>query len=287
MSSSPSDTTERDAANASDAPASAPPEAIILAAGQGKRMGSDLPKVLCPVADRPMVWWVIQACRQAGVERCILVIGHKGELVRDALDKLDALDRCAFVEQRELLGTGHATQMAQPLFDADRPRDVFVLAGDGPLLRSATLAQLLQVHRRDAAAATLATSVIDDPTGYGRILRDADGRFEAIVEQKDATADQQAIREVNPSYWCFRSDLLFASLKQVRNDNQQGEYYLTDVPAILRRQGRTVAVVEAVPPEDILSINTPRQLAQVDALLRHRLESNPQADPRHIAAGRR
>lgn len=262
------------------------PQAIILAAGQGKRMGGDLPKVLCPVADRPMVWWVIQACRQAGVRRCILVIGHKGQLVRDALAQLDALDGCAFVEQRELLGTGHATQRAEPLFSPDQPSDVFVLAGDGPLLRAATLLRLLEVHRIARAAATLATAVLDDPTGYGRILRDADGRFEAIVEHKDATERQRAIREVNPSYWCFRSDALFTSLRQVRNDNRQGEYYLTDVPSILRAQGRMVAVVDAVPPEDVLSINTPEQLAQVDALLRRRLQTNRLTDPRTSEAGR-
>jgi bifunctional UDP-N-acetylglucosamine pyrophosphorylase / glucosamine-1-phosphate N-acetyltransferase len=254
------------------------PEAIILAAGQGKRMGGDRPKVLLEVAGRPMVWWVVQACRAAGVRRCVLVIGHKGELVRQAMASLDGgrdcgeRVECVYVEQHERLGTGHAVRMAEPLYRDQPPRDLFVLAGDGPLIRARTLGQVLQAHRRQAAAATLATAVLDDPTGYGRIVRDAAGRFETIVEQKDATAAQRAIREVNPSYWCFRSDALFEALEQVGNDNRQGEYYLTDVPAILRGRGRHVAVVEAVPPEDVLSINTPEQLAQVDALLRRRLE---------------
>lgn len=254
-------------------PVTAAPQAIILAAGQGKRMGGDLPKVLLEVAGRPMVWWVVQACRQAGVDRCVLVIGHKGELVRQALSALDGGGGdCVYVEQRERLGTGHAVRMAQPLYENQPPCDLFVLAGDGPLIRDETLRQVLAAHRRERADATLATAVLDDPTGYGRIVRDAAGRFEAIVEHKDATPDQLAIREVNPSYWCFRGDALFTALGQVGNDNRQGEYYLTDVPAILRARGGRVAVVEAVPPDDVLSINTPEQLAQVDAILRRRLE---------------
>jgi UDP-N-acetylglucosamine diphosphorylase/glucosamine-1-phosphate N-acetyltransferase len=245
-----------------------PPQAIILAAGKGTRMGGDLPKVLYEVAGQPMVCWVVRACVEAGVERCIVVVGYKGEDVRAALADQPA---CTFVEQTRQLGTGHAARMAEPLFAATPPTDVFVLAGDGPLIRPATLNHLLEVHRRAGAAATLATAVLDDPTGYGRVLRDADGSFAGIVEQKDATAAQRALTEVNPSYYCFRSDRLFAALGQVGNGNKQQEYYLTDVPGILRRQGQAVAVVEAVPAADVLGINTPRDLAVVDEVLRRRL----------------
>jgi UDP-N-acetylglucosamine diphosphorylase/glucosamine-1-phosphate N-acetyltransferase len=244
------------------------PQAIILAAGKGTRMGGDLPKVLYEVAGRPMVWWVVQACAAAGVSRCIVVVGYKGDDVRAALVDEPA---CAFVEQTQQLGTGHATRMAQPLFDGEQPTDLFVLAGDGPLIRAATLEHLLKVHRDNAAAGTLATAVLDDPTGYGRIIRDEGGEFAGIVEQKDATPQQRAIREVNPSYYCFRSDRLFAALGMVGNRNRQQEYYLTDVPAILRGQGQKVVVIEAVPPEDVLSINTPQELAAVDVILRRRL----------------
>ncbi len=250
-----------------------PPDAIILAAGKGKRMGGDLPKVLHPVADRPMLAWVVRACEEAGVERCIIVVGYRGDLIREAF----ADDpRCVFVEQTEQLGTAHATQMAAPLFENRPPRDVFVLAGDGPLIRSRTLIRLLELHRRTGAAATLATAEIDDPTGYGRIVRDARGQFVGIVEQKDATPEQLRIREVNPSYYCFRSDALFTGLAQVRNDNRQGEYYLTDVPGLLKSQGLAVSVVQAVPPADVHGINDPEQLARVDALMRQRLERQPQ-----------
>ncbi len=248
-----------------------PPDAIILAAGKGTRMSGDpgnvLPKVVHPVAGEPMVRWVVRACQDAGVERCIVVVGYKHQLVRDALADFSHV---AYVEQHEQLGTGHAARMAAPMF-GEEARDVFVLAGDGPLIRPATLTTLLDTHRRRGAAATLATAILDDPAGYGRILRDSSGGFRGIVEQKDATPDQLAIREVNPSYYCFRSDLLFAALEQVRNDNVQGEYYLTDVPGLLQRQGHVVAVEAAVPPEDVLSINTPLQLSEVDRILRRRL----------------
>ncbi len=246
------------------------PQAIILAAGKGTRMGGDLPKVVYEVAGEPMVRHVVRACREAGVSRSIIVVGYKADLVRSVLaDEPDVV----FVEQTEQLGTGHATQMAAPLFENQPATDVFVLAGDGPLIQGRTLARVLEMHRRSRAAATLATAVLDDPTGYGRIIRNADGSFAGIVEQKDATPEQLAIREVNPSYYCFRSDALFASLAHVRNDNAQGEYYLTDVPGLLKRQGHVVTVVEAVPPQDVLSINTPQQLAEVDAILRTRLRA--------------
>lgn len=244
------------------------PQAIILAAGKGKRMGGDRAKVLFEVADRPMINWVVDACHDAGVGRCVIVVGFQGNLVREALADNP---RCVFVEQTEQLGTGHAAAMAQPLFVGE-PCDVFVLAGDGPLIRASTLRTLLATHRDSRAAATLATAVIDDPDGYGRVMRDADGGFNRIVEQKDATAEQLKVREVNPSYYCFASDALFDSLGRIDNRNQQGEYYLTDVPGLLKTRGHVVSVVDAVPPEDVLSINTPEQLAQVDRILRARIK---------------
>ncbi len=254
----------------------AAPDAIILAAGKGKRMtgaaggpdGQPLPKVLYPVAGKPMVWWVVKACQAAGVARCIIVIGYEGQQVRDALKDETG---CHFVEQTEQLGTGHATQMAAPLFENRPASDVFVLAGDGPLIREATLSQLLDVHRKSSAASTLATAILDDPTGYGRVIRESDGSLSAIIEHKDATPAQLACKEVNPSYYLFRSDELFSTLDKVRPNNSQGEYYLTDVPGMLKREGKTVKVVDAVPQEDVHSVNNPDQLALVDRLMRERL----------------
>lgn len=247
------------------------PQAIILAAGKGTRMGGDWPKVCHQVAGRPMVCWVVDACLQAGVCRCVVVVGYKGEMVRSALAGYSD-SQVAFVEQAEQLGTGHAARMAQPLLKDQPDLDLFVLAGDGPLIRPQTLTTLLEIHRSHQAAATLATATLENPAGYGRVVRDALGGFQAIVEQKDATAEQLAIREVNPSYYCFNSGLLFATLGQVKNQNRQGEYYLTDVPGLLKSQNRKVCVVDAVPAEDVLSINTPAELANVDAILTQRLK---------------
>ena len=249
-------------------------DAIIMAAGKGTRMGGDLPKVLYPVAGEPMVKWVVRACREAGAERCILVVGYKQELVREALADEPGVE---FVEQLEQKGTAHAAQMAQPCFEGKPLGDLFVLAGDGPLIRAQTLSRLLEAHRRSGAASTLATSIIENPTGYGRIVRDDTGHFSAIVEQKDATDEQLAIKEVNPSYYCFDGPAMFKTIDQIGANNAQGEYYITDAPGLIKEQGHPVTVVDAVPPEDVLSINNPDQLAEVDRILRERL-GLPQAD---------
>jgi bifunctional UDP-N-acetylglucosamine pyrophosphorylase / glucosamine-1-phosphate N-acetyltransferase len=249
--------------------------AIILAAGKGKRMHSDLPKVAHAVAGEPMVRWVVNACREVSASPIVLIVGHGADVVRDIFkDERDVI----FVTQEQQLGTGHAVDQARSVFagrpDLDR-LDVLVLAGDGPLIRPATLRQMIEAHRRSNAAATLATSVIADPTGYGRIVRDAAGGFARIVEHRDASESERDIREVNPSYYCFRAAPLFRTLKRVDNKNANGEYYITDVFSLLLSDGERIEVIDAVPPEDVLSINDPQQLAEVDAILRRRLASSP------------
>jgi bifunctional UDP-N-acetylglucosamine pyrophosphorylase/glucosamine-1-phosphate N-acetyltransferase len=148
---------------------------------------------------------------------------------------------------------------------------VFVLAGDGPLIRAETLGVLRARHASAGAAATLATSRLDDPSGYGRVVRDGGGSFVGIVEEKNATEEQLSISEVNPSYYCFDTAALFGALERVRRDSASGEYYITDVPSILQGEGACVEVIDAVPAEDVLSINTPEQLAAVDGVMRERL----------------
>ncbi|MEY5033616.1 MAG: Bifunctional protein GlmU [Planctomycetota bacterium] len=246
--------------------------AVILAAGKGTRMQSDLPKVMHPVLGRPMVHWVVDAALAAGATKTVLVIGHGAQLVRDYFaQQADLAGKVEFALQEQQLGTGHAVMMAKANLEADAAHtDAFVLCGDGPLIRPETLATLLSLHRREHAAATLATSVIADSKGYGRIVRDAAGKLARIVEQKDATEAERAIREINPSYYCFRTDDLFRALSRVGNKNASGEYYITDVFELLRNDGRTVAAVDAVPPEDVLSVNDPVQLAEVDSILRKR-----------------
>jgi UDP-N-acetylglucosamine diphosphorylase/glucosamine-1-phosphate N-acetyltransferase len=255
--------------------------ALIMAAGMGKRMNSDLPKVLHPIGGRPMVCAVIDACRAAGCQRIVLIVGHKHELVREAIAReYGQGNNIEFAVQQPQHGTGHAVRCAEHLFSKEKlaaGNALFVLAGDGPLIRAETLRDLLTRHRTAGASATLATSVIPDPTGYGRIVRN-NGKFAAIVEHKDATPEQRAINEVNPSYYCFDAKALFAALEQVQRNPASGEYYITDVPALLLNQGKVVEVIASVPPEDVLSINTPEQLAEVDAIYRRR---SPGSKPSH------
>ncbi len=251
-------------------PSGRAPGAIILAAGLGKRMNSDLPKVLHPVGGLPMVCAVVDACREAGCKRIVLVVGHKQELVRAVFEGQEDIE---FAVQDKQLGTGHATKCAEGLFAIEKreaSNPVFVLAGDGPLIRAGTLGAMLDRHTASGALATLASSVIDDPTGYGRIVRDSNGNFNAIVEHKDCTPAQLAIREVYPSYAVFDVQSLFAELASLRPNARSGEYFITDVPATLLAKAKRVEVIPAVPAEDVLSINTPEQLAEVDRIYRSR-----------------
>lgn len=249
------------------------PVAIILAAGKGTRMKGDLPKVVHPVGGRPMVCPIVDACLEAGCRRIIAIVGYKQELVREALKGYRQVE---FAVQDQQLGTGHAVLSARTTLGNDGD-DIFVLGGDGPLIRSATLKTVLEKHRTSKAAATLATSIIDDPTGYGRIVRDAAGKFREIVEHKNATPEQKAIREVNPSYYCFQRRDLFDALSKVQRNPASGEYYLTDTLALLLKEGKHVEVVPAVPPEDVLSINTPEELAVVDRIYRQRAQGTAKA----------
>jgi len=243
--------------------------AVILAAGQGTRMKSDLPKVAHVVAGKPMVWWVARACVDAGCERVIVVVGYKQEIVR-AIFRDDPLPvEVEFVEQGEQLGTGHAVVSAKAALSGEAKDDgneVLVLAGDGPLITAETLKGLRDAHRDSCAVASMATARIDDPTGYGRIIRDASGRFIKIVEQKNATDAQREINEINPSYYCFDVSHLFRVLETVERNELTGEYYITDVPKLLKDEGHTVTVVDAVPADDVHSVNNPEQLALVDAI---------------------
>lgn len=248
--------------------------AVVLAAGKGTRMRSDLPKVMHEACGRPLVHWVVDALRAPGIEAepVILVVGFGRDLVERSFAESDPAVR--FVVQEEQLGTGHAIDMASPLFaDAElRARtDVMVLCGDGPLIRPETLELLHRRHVETGAAATLATAVLEDASGYGRIQRTADGGFDRIVEQKDASPEQLELREVNPSYYIFRADALFDRLGRLGNGNASGEYYITDVFELMKDDGLRVEVVDAVPPEDVLSINTVEQLHEVESILEARV----------------
>lgn len=250
-----------------------PLAAVILAAGKGKRMHSDIPKVMHEACSRPLVHWVVDAVRSDEIQATptILVVGVGRDLVESSFEPVPPwLD---FAVQEDQLGTGHAIDMARAFFADEQMRkttDVLVLCGDGPLIRPETLEVLRTRHARTGAAATLATAILEDPSGYGRIQRTSDGAFDRIVEEKDATPEQMAIREINPSYYIFKADQLFDRLGRLSNENASGEYYITDVFELMRDDGLLVELVDQVPSEDVLSINTPEQLAEVETVLRSR-----------------
>src|SRR4029079_19265746 len=237
------------------------PLAIILAAGKGKRMGSDLPKVLVPVSGRPMIRYVIDAAHAAGIKQILVVVGYRADLVRKELADEDNLK---FVVQTEQLGTGHAVKMCEKQLDfQDGP--VLILAGDSPMVQESSLRSLLKEFATRRRACLLGTGKKDNPTGLGRIVRDKKGEFEGIVEEKDATPEQRAITEVNLSTYVFRPDALLSSLKQLKANNSQGEYYLTDCPSVLKGDGQRVDALCVLQPIEALSITTKDELAVVEA----------------------
>lgn len=242
------------------------PVAVILAAGKSTRMKSDLPKVLHPVGGRPMIEHVLDATRAAGVGRIVVVVGHQAERVKEALAHHGDVE---FALQAEQKGTGHAVMMcAEALSSHNGP--VLILAGDTPLLQGKSLAELLAVRKRENAAAVIGTAVTDANEGLGRIVRSSNGDFLKIVEQRDATPEQLAIREINTGCYVFESQLLFDALKRVRTDNQQGEYYLTDCPAILLADGKRVVASDSLDIIEAKGVNTQEQLADVERVLEAR-----------------
>jgi bifunctional UDP-N-acetylglucosamine pyrophosphorylase/glucosamine-1-phosphate N-acetyltransferase len=248
--------------------------AIILAAGKSTRMKSALPKPLHEICGRPMLDYVLRACYEAGCDRVLVVVGHGKEQIVSAFG---SDERITFVEQIEQLGTGHAARMCEKYL-TDEPGDVFILTGDGPLIRGEVLNTLLRAHQDEQAAASMATAVLDDPTGYGRILRDDAGEFIAIVEQGDASDAQREIREVFPSYYCVKSDELAFALSKLTNQNSKREYYLTDIYGILREAGKKVLAIQAVTQEDSLAVNDRAQQAEVDAIMQDRIQRRLRTD---------
>ena len=238
------------------------PVAVILAAGKGKRMNSDLPKVLHKLGGKPMVEYVIDSAREAGAERIILVVGHRWEQTQSRFSHL----KVEFVIQREQLGTGHAVLQTRELLSGFEG-ELLILCGDVPLLRADTLKNLLAEHRREKAAATVLTAILEDPSGYGRIIRAGDGMVRAIVEDKDASADQKKVSEINTGTFCFDKTALFSVLESVTSDNEQGEYYLTDTVKLLLDQKLTVWAVRASDPSETLGINSPEDLKRVEEIL--------------------
>jgi bifunctional UDP-N-acetylglucosamine pyrophosphorylase/glucosamine-1-phosphate N-acetyltransferase len=227
-------------------------------------MRSQLPKVVHQVAGQPMVVHVANAVRQAGIQRQILVVGHG----RQAVEALFAPGSVEFVVQAEQLGTGHALLQAADKISGDDT--ILVLAGDTPLLQAATLQTLITAHQQSGAAATVLSTQVDDPSGYGRIVRDGQGSFSAIIEEKDASPAEKQITEINSGMYCFQVQPALAALSGIGSANAQGEYYLTEILPLLIKQGQQVEVLQLDAREDIYGINDRVQLAQAEAILRRR-----------------
>jgi len=238
--------------------------AVVLAAGKGTRMESDLPKVLVPCCGRPMVEHVLDALRASGVGRILVVVGYRADDVRRALKDHRDL---TFVDQTEQLGTGHAVASCrEQLTYHDGP--VLVVTGDSPLTQSESLGELLDLYRRERPACILGTLHKDDPRGLGRIVRGAQGEFTGIVEEKDATRQQQQITEVNMSTYVFDCKQLLSALDRLNNDNHSGEYYLTDCPGILTSDGKDVRALAVLKPCEALSVNCLDDLRVVEVEMR-------------------
>jgi UDP-N-acetylglucosamine diphosphorylase/glucosamine-1-phosphate N-acetyltransferase len=235
--------------------------AIVLAAGMGTRMKSDLPKVLFPVNGRPMIEYVLDALDVSGVDRKVVVVGYRSDLVRAALSARPDVE---FVEQTERLGTGHAVAVCRErLADHDGP--VLIVTGDSPMIQADSVTALLDEFDRAHPACILGTLHNPNPQGLGRIVRDADDHFLAIVEHKDATDQQRQITEVNMSTYVFDCRELLHALSRMTNNNKQGEYYLTDCPGILKSEGKDVRALAVLKPCEALSINTLDDLGAVEA----------------------
>lgn len=240
---------------------------IILAAGEGTRMKSSLPKVLQPVCGKPMLGYILKTVAKAGIKEVIVVVNAKshGRQIKDFLGKT-----VKTVEQKQLLGTAHAVIQARELLEKYKG-NILIICGDTPLLTVTTVESLIKKHITTGASCTLLTAIMKNPTGYGRIVRDSLGRIKEIVEEKDASIYEKVIEEINTGIYCFKPEELFFSLKEVKSDNVKKEFYLTDVVKIFYRKGLKIDFAATNDTEEILGINTKNELARAQDVIRGRI----------------
>ena len=244
--------------------------AVILAAGKGTRMKSELIKVLHPAAGRPMIFWSVEAARAVGAIPVVLVVGHQANAVRNTFRGAEDI-RCAMQEQQ--LGTGHAVSCACEEL-AGFSGTVLILCGDTPLLTAGTLERLIAHHHENCASLTVLTALMNNPYGYGRVVRDQTGRVTRIVEQKDATPEEQSICEINSGIYCMESGFLLANIGLINSDNAQKEFYLTDLLSIAVAKGLACLALSTNDTDEIMGVNDRAQLAEASRILRQRINSD-------------
>ncbi len=237
--------------------------AVILAAGEGKRMKSDISKVLHKISDKALLEWVVQAVNNAGVDTCVTVIGHKGDQIIQYMG-----DKIKYVKQKEQLGTGHAVMQAEAIL-REKQGYVIILNGDTPLISEKTIRGALDYHIANNNSATVITAELEDATGYGRLLRDSYGTVVKIVEDRDASDEEKKVREINSGLYCFTVEKLISALSKISNSNSQGEYYLTDTIEILINEGDKVGALKIDNYNELLGINNRKQLAEAEKIMRN------------------
>ncbi len=240
---------------------------VILAAGQGTRMKSEVPKVLHRVLDKTMVGYVIEVSQEAGADDICVVVGHQSAMVKNTIK--DIYDNITFAVQKEQLGTGHAVMQAG---DFIKEGNILVLCGDTPLIKADTIKELCDMHSNEGNDVTVVSMLVDDPTGYGRIIRE-NGGFSKIVEQKDANADEQAVKEVNTGVYIFKAEALNDAFAKLGNNNSQGEYYLTDTLEIIKNNGGKAGIMTAKDDREFMGVNSKLHLAQAAAVMKERINT--------------
>ena len=240
-------------------------KAVILAAGEGKRMKSKLPKVLHKVQGKTMVDWVIDTARDSGADDICVVIGHGGEQVKEALKDRNV----KFAVQREQLGTGHAVMQAGDFIEDNA--DIIVFYGDTPLITAETIKKMLDYHRKEDNSITIISAIVDNPAGYGHIIRDENGLFVKNVEHKDATDEEKLVKEINTGIYCFKGTALKKGLSLLKNDNAQKEYYLPDTLEIILSDGGKVNAMVVDDADEFAGVNSRVQLAEAEAVMRNRI----------------
>jgi len=239
--------------------------AVILAAGEGKRMKSKNSKVVSKACGKALIEWVCKAVEDAGITESVVVVGHRADQVKECLG-----DRVKYAVQEQQLGTGHAVMQAEDYLK-NKEGYVFILYGDTPLITSKTISDTIEYHRKNGCSATVITAEFDDPTGYGRIIRDGEGNVVKIVEHRDATDEEKKVKEINSGMYCFTIKDLVEALRRINNNNAQGEYYITDTLSILVDMGLKVGTVKVEDPDEVLGINDRVQLYKASEIIRKRI----------------